>query len=177
MAQTRFQASDADEGISVTDDGLRASSSVDAWRGVRLNLKVPAGASGTYAVVVNSGLVRVGWGVAEGPRVMGNDCSSFGYGGTGKFVHKKKFENYGEPMQPGDRITCSVDRSAASLVLHFERNGRNLGQALNLAPAQVPEDLRDAQLVGLWLVVSSMCPSSPLPRVLLHLRLLKSAGS
>eukprot|EP00889_Picochlorum_renovo_P006216 jgi/Picre1/33246/NNA_008570.t1 len=75
--------------------------------------------------VEDEGLCRVGWATRHGSLDIGTDTQSFGYGGTGKKSHGKKFEDYGESFGLHDVIGCWVDLSAKTL--GFTKNGRNLG--------------------------------------------------
>ena len=58
---------------------------------------------------------------------LGTDHESFGYGGTGKKSHGRKFEDYGERFGMGDVIGCWVD--VARREVGFAKNGVDLGVA------------------------------------------------
>ena len=47
--------------------------------------------------------------------LLGTDPQSFGYGGTGKKSHSRKFEDYGEPFALGDVIGCMLDRDGGTI--------------------------------------------------------------
>lgn len=61
---------------------------------------------------------------------LGESQHSFGYGGTGKFSNRGKFESFGERFGVGDTIVCCVDLDAKPLAsIGFAKNGRWLGTA------------------------------------------------
>ena len=81
-----------------------------------------------YEVVVeDEGLCRVGWTTHGGSLELGTDKESFGYGGTGKKSHGKKFEDYGETFGMGDVVGCWVDVGRGEV--GFAKNGVDLGVA------------------------------------------------
>ena len=64
--------------------------------------RATAGAGGGPAVlggggVVDDGLVRLGWAMRAAGE-LGTDRHGFGYGGTGKKSHERRFEDYGRPF-------------------------------------------------------------------------------
>ncbi len=46
----------------------------------------------------DEGLCRVGWAGATASLDLGTDKHGFGFGGTGKKSHNKKFEEFGEAL-------------------------------------------------------------------------------
>lgn len=135
------KAADRSSVVAVSEDGMQCQARSDAaWGGVRGTKGVslaggssrsdPSGRSGTvyYEVVVeDEGLCRVGWTTKTGSLELGTDHESFGYGGTGKKSHGRKFEDYGERFGMGDVIGCWVD--VARREVGFAKNGVDLGVA------------------------------------------------
>ena len=123
--------------MAVSDDGMQCQARSDReWGGVRGTKGVPlvgGGMSGRpgkvfYEVLVeDDGLCRVGWTTKHGSLELGTDKESYGYGGTGKKSHAKKFEEYGETFGLHDVIGCWLDVGARKL--GFTKNGVDLGVA------------------------------------------------
>ena len=60
--------------------------------------------------VLDDGLVRLGFSFVNASLDgLGTDASSWGYGGTGKKSHGKKFEDYGTKFGKGDVVTCMLN--------------------------------------------------------------------
>lgn len=142
----QFNEVDCDADVEIFDDGSAVRSTIDQWRGVRGHLEVADGKVGTFRVSVVSGTVRVGWGAIDSSRMLGTDDKSFGYGGTGKRSHAKKYLAYGEPFGEGDVITCNLDRRNSGLRLSFSKNGVDLGMAFEYTGAEVPAFVRGVPL-------------------------------
>ena len=123
--------------MAVSDDGMRCQARSDrAWGGVRgtKGVSLVGGASTRrpgkvfYEVLVeDEGLCRVGWTTKHGSLELGTDKESYGYGGTGKKSHAKKFEEYGETFGLHDVIGCWLDVGARTV--GFTKNGVELGVA------------------------------------------------
>lgn len=122
--------------VAVSDDGLRCQARSDReWGGVRGTKGVPLGVASSgrpgkvfYEVLVeDEGLCRVGWTTKHGSLELGTDKESYGYGGTGKKSHAKKFEDYGETYGLHDVIGCWLD--VGTRTLGFTKNGVDLGMA------------------------------------------------
>ena len=64
---------------------------------------------------------------SSGSLELGTDKESYGYGGTGKKSHAKKFEDYGETYGLHDVIGCWLD--VGTRTLGFTKNGVDLGMA------------------------------------------------
>lgn len=123
--------------MAVSDDGMGCQARSDrAWGGVRgtKGVSLVGGASTGrpgkvfYEVLVeDEGLCRVGWTTKHGSLELGTDKESYGYGGTGKKSHAKKFEEYGETFGLHDVIGCWLDVGARTV--GFTKNGVELGVA------------------------------------------------
>jgi len=60
--------------------------------------------------IMDDGLVRLGFSFLNASLDgLGTDKISWGYGGTGKKSHNKKFEDYGSKFGKGDVVTCMLD--------------------------------------------------------------------
>jgi len=100
------------------------------WAGVRGNLGAVSGKHYYEVVPSDEGLCRVGWATRAASLELGTDKHSFGYGGTGKKSHNRKFDDYGGVYGKGDVIGCCLD--CDSNVISFFRNGESLGVAFEL---------------------------------------------
>ena len=58
--------------------------------------------------MADEGLCRVGFATRAAKLDIGTDRHSFGYGGTGKKSHDRKFEDYGRPYGQV-RFSCSME--------------------------------------------------------------------
>ena len=56
------------------------------------------------ATVTDEGLARVGWSTSAASLDLGTDSQGFGFGGTGKKSHAKKFDAYGEAFGLHDTV-------------------------------------------------------------------------
>jgi len=93
---------------------------------------------------------------------LGESDHSFGFGGTGKFSHQRRFANYGVRFGVGDTVVCAVDLDSKPMAsIGFARNGQWLGIAKHF----------DAGEKGLGLVDAAARPmqweSALFPHVLL----------
>ncbi|CAL5014648.1 unnamed protein product [Urochloa decumbens] len=108
-------------------------------------------------------LCRIGVSRGDDPvGALGESDHSFGYGGTGKFSHQRRFNNYGVRFGVGDTIVCAVDLDSKPMAsIGFARNGEWLGIAKHF----------DAGEKGLGLVGAAVRPmqweSALFPHVLL----------
>lgn len=108
------------------------------WGGVRANVGVAAG-SGKFMFEVSvqdEGLCRVGWSTDKASLDLGTDKLGYGYGGTGRKVHDRKFDPWGQPFGGGDVVGCLVDHDANQIT--FRKNGVDLGIAFPLAGVTSP---------------------------------------
>ncbi|OEL13644.1 Heterogeneous nuclear ribonucleoprotein U-like protein 1 [Dichanthelium oligosanthes] len=108
-------------------------------------------------------LCRIGVSRGDGPvGALGESDHSFGFGGTGKFSHQRRFVDYGVKFGVGDTIVCAVDLDSKPMAsIGFARNGEWLGIAKHF----------DAGEKGLGLVDAPVKPmqweSALFPHVLL----------
>nr|CAB3485888.1 unnamed protein product [Digitaria exilis] len=108
-------------------------------------------------------LCRIGVSRGDDPvGALGESDHSFGFGGTGKFSHQRRFADYGVRFGVGDTIVCAVDLDSKPMAsVGFARNGKWLGIAKHF----------DAGEKGLGLVDAPVRPmqweSALFPHVLL----------
>ncbi|GJN26299.1 hypothetical protein PR202_gb14221 [Eleusine coracana subsp. coracana] len=108
-------------------------------------------------------LCRIGVSRGDDPvGALGESDRSFGFGGTGKFSHQRRFTDYGVKFGVGDTVVCAVDLDSKPMAsIGFARNGEWLGVAKHF----------DAGEKGLSLVDAPMRPvqweSAIFPHVLL----------
>jgi heterogeneous nuclear ribonucleoprotein U-like protein 1 len=108
-------------------------------------------------------LCRIGVSRGDDPvGALGESDHSFGFGGTGKFSHQRRFANYGVRFGVGDTVVCAVDLDSKPMAsIGFARNGEWLGIAKHF----------DAGEKGLGLVDAPVRPmqweSALFPHVLL----------
>ena len=133
----RMSRQDRSAIVAVSDDGLQCQARSDrAWGGVRGTKGVSLvggerrGKVFYEVLVEDEGLCRVGWTTKHGSLELGTDHESFGYGGTGKKSHGKKFEDYGEQYGLNDVVGCWVDVGARTV--GFTKNGVDLGVAFEV---------------------------------------------
>ena len=70
-----------------------------------------------------TGLVRLGFSFVNASLDgLGTDASSWGYGGTGKKSHNKKFEDYGTKFGKGDVVTCMLNLE--TMEISYALNGK-----------------------------------------------------
>ncbi|KAL6844509.1 hypothetical protein ACP4OV_026182 [Aristida adscensionis] len=76
-------------------------------------------------------LCRIGVSRGDDPvGALGESDHSFGFGGTGKFSHRRGFADYGARFGAGDTVVCAVDLGAKPMAsIGFARNGEWLGVA------------------------------------------------
>jgi heterogeneous nuclear ribonucleoprotein U-like protein 1 len=108
-------------------------------------------------------LSRVGVSRGDDPvDALGESDHNFGFGGTGKFSHQRRFANYGVKFGVGDTVVCAVDLDSKPMAsIGFARNGPWLGVAKHF----------DADDEGLGLVDAPVRPtqweSALFPHILL----------
>ncbi|WPT11010.1 ATP-dependent RNA helicase Ddx1 [Picochlorum sp. SENEW3] len=139
-----LSAQDRSSIVAISEDGLQCQARSDReWGGCRGTGCIYKEGKAYFEITVeDEGLCRVGWATRHGSLDIGTDTQSFGYGGTGKKSHGKKFEDYGESFGLHDVIGCWVDLSAKTL--GFTKNGRNLGAAYTIPNALVKMPLYPA---------------------------------
>ena len=118
--------------VAVSEDGLQCQArSNKEWGGCRATRGVSKSGKAYFEIVVeDEGLCRVGWAAQNASLDLGVDSDSFGYGGTGKKSHRKKFEDYGESFGLHDVVGCWIDMDSKSV--GFVKNGRDLGKAYDI---------------------------------------------
>lgn len=138
-------AADADCGVEVLGAGVEVKTlSGTGWNGVRGQPGILHGAYQFDVKLTSPCLVRVGWATLTAKRVLGNDATSFGYGGTAKKSTARKYTDYGEVFQGkvGTVVSCLIDRSDPdNQTMSFCVNGRHMGCAF-----QIPKALNDQPL-------------------------------
>ncbi|RLM75527.1 heterogeneous nuclear ribonucleoprotein U-like protein 1 [Panicum miliaceum] len=93
---------------------------------------------------------------------LGESDHSFGFGGTGKFSHQRRFANYGVKFGVGDTVVCAVDLDSKPMAsIGFARNGEWLGIAKHFDAGEKGLGLVDAP------VRPMQCESALFPHVLL----------
>ena len=127
-----LSADDRDALLAVAGGMLAQARHERAWAGGRGTTGVSAGKVYYEATVRDEGLCRVGWSSRDAGRDVGTDKHSFGYGGTGKKSHDRKFEDYGEAFGLNDTVGCLLDADGGAV--SFTKNGKPLGEAFALPP-------------------------------------------
>lgn len=126
--------------VAITEDGSVCQARLsNEWGGCRATGYVLKGKSYFEITIEDEGLCRVGVATLDSGFDIGTDGMSFGYGGTGKKSHGKKFEDYGESFGLNDVIGCWIDLDSGAI--GFCKNGRDLGKAFD-----VPKSLSNKAL-------------------------------
>ena len=131
----RLSTTDRDSMLAVSqpDQLVCQSRSERQWQGVRATVGATNGATVYFeALCEDDGLCRVGWATAAGKYDLGTDVHSWGFGGTGKKSHGRKFITYGRPFGRGDVIGSYLNLQEGSVA--FSLNGEMLGEAFNNIP-------------------------------------------
>lgn len=124
---------DRDPILAVDNTGTRCQArSPQSWGGGRAAAGVRSGKAYFEVHVDDPGLCRVGWASLSSVLDLGTDRMSYGYGGTGKKSHDRKFVEYGQPYGQGDTIGCLLDLEKKTI--SFTKNGADLGVAFELGP-------------------------------------------
>jgi ATP-dependent RNA helicase DDX1 len=114
-----------------TSNGLKAESRAKhSWAGARCTTGYCASANNKKHTkvayecsVLDDGLVRLGFSFLNASLDgLGTDASSWGYGGTGKKSHNKKFEDYGTKFGKGDVVTCMLNLE--TMGISYALNGK-----------------------------------------------------
>ncbi len=105
-----LNSSDREPMLSISPDGLSCQSRAEnAWQGVRATVGAHGGKVCFEVAIEDDGLCRIGWSTQAAALEIGADAHSFGFGGTGKKSHAKKFDSYGKPFGRGDSLCCALD--------------------------------------------------------------------
>lgn len=93
-------------------------------------------------------LCRIGVSRGDDPvGALGESDRSFGFGGTGKFSHQRRFANYGVKFGIGDTVVCAVDLDSKPMAsIGFARNGEWLGVAKQFDAGEKGLGLVDAPM-------------------------------
>jgi len=114
-----------------TSNGLKAESRAKhSWAGARCTTGYCTSANNKKHTkvayecsVLDDGLVRLGFSFVNASLDgLGTDASSWGYGGTGKKSHNKKFEDYGTKFGKGDVVTCMLNLE--TMEISYALNGK-----------------------------------------------------
>ena len=126
-----FADHDRDAMVQLSENNAVAEgSNATGWTGSRCGLGVKKGQY-AFEFHVLSGLCRLGLSATGSKSFrLGEDRSSFGFGGTGKKAFDKSFSDYGDAFQPGDVIGVLIDRDFETI--NFAKNGVNLGKAFDV---------------------------------------------
>ncbi|GMT28325.1 hypothetical protein PFISCL1PPCAC_19622, partial [Pristionchus fissidentatus] len=124
---------DRDIGLAIDESGLRCESRVPkAWNGARTNASVKRRGKFYYEVsIVKDGLCRVGWSTERASLNLGTDDESWGFGGTGKKSHARRFDDYGESFTMGDTLGCLLDTEQRTIA--WSKNGHIFPSAFSLS--------------------------------------------
>ncbi|XP_063684828.1 heterogeneous nuclear ribonucleoprotein U-like protein 1 isoform X2 [Bolinopsis microptera] len=117
---------------------LRATHGVS---GGKIAFEVLALENTTSSTEQNACVLRVGWSHDEIDISLGENGSSWGYGGTAKKSHDNKYLNYGDKFGAGDSITCYVDLESDEKTISFAKNGKHQGAAFTLTPDNLKKPL------------------------------------
>ena len=125
--------------VSQPDQLVCQSRSERQWQGVRATTGATKGAKIYFeATVEDDGLCRVGFSTAAAKYDLGTDVHSWGFGGTGKKSHSRKFITYGQPFSHGDVVGCFLDMTPTKEQqkgsVSFSLNGKMCGVAFNNIP-------------------------------------------
>lgn len=95
--------------------GLRCQARAEgSWCQGRATAGAVAGRLYWEAAVVDDGLVRLGW-ATRAAGELGTDRHGFGFGGTGKKSHERKFEDYGRPFSKARAVWHVFTHAVAHL--------------------------------------------------------------
>ena len=123
-ADARMSVEDRNALFAVAPDGrLVQARGEKQWAGGRADVGVVAGKHYYEAVVMDDGLVRIGWSTSAGSlEGLGTDAQSFGFGGTGK-IPRKGVRKLRGTLRQGRRRRVSPGLRRGDHRLHQERRG------------------------------------------------------
>jgi ATP-dependent RNA helicase DDX1 len=128
----RLSVDDRDTQFAVSPTGFDCQSRAPQnWCGARATVGVTSGKHYYEAQVSDEGLCRIGWSTIAAKLDVGTDAHSWGFGGTGKKSHNKKFEDYGNGgYGKGQIVGTYVDLEAGTI--GYTKDGADLGVAFQL---------------------------------------------
>ncbi|XP_062858121.1 heterogeneous nuclear ribonucleoprotein Ub [Trichomycterus rosablanca] len=77
--------------------------------------------------------VQIGWSLANGSLLLGEDEHSYAFGLKGKKTANCETEDYGEEFDENDVIGCSINFDADEVEISYFRNGKDLGVAFKIS--------------------------------------------
>ncbi|KAF8365592.1 hypothetical protein PRIPAC_83421, partial [Pristionchus pacificus] len=124
---------DRDIGLAIDENGMRCESRAPkVWNGARANASVTGKGKYYYEVeIVRDGLCRVGWSTERARLDLGTDNESWGFGGTGKRSHNRRFDDYGQSFTMGDTLGCLLDLDEKTI--SWSKNGLIFPPAFSLS--------------------------------------------
>eukprot|EP00808_Paulinella_micropora_P010228 g7851.t1 len=137
----RFDPAYADQIANISPDGRSVQTREQKrWGGARTNVGfLPKGKWFFEVEVQDEGLCRIGVCTQRAQRDLGTDALGFGFGGTGKAVHNRRYDDYGRMYGMGDVVGCLVDFDVKCI--RFSLNGEDQGKAFGLPPQVAGEPL------------------------------------
>ncbi|CAJ0946287.1 unnamed protein product, partial [Mesorhabditis belari] len=130
----KLNVMDRDGGLAVDRSGMVCESRAQKiWNGSRCRGGVHSKGKYYFEVKIeNDGLCRIGWSTLSATRQLGTDDKSYGFGGTGKKSHMKRFEDYGESFTVNDVLGCYLDLD--NLNIWWSKNGKQYPVAYSIPP-------------------------------------------
>ena len=122
------------------------SRNIKEWAGAKASAGINLEQIGKYVwechVMDDHGIVRCGWSGADASLELGSDSYGFGFGGTGRKVHGKKYTEYpqkgdvvtygkGDIVACGLEVVCEDDKNVGKV--RFAKNGQWLDHAFDVS--------------------------------------------